>query len=516
MRPPVAAALTSSAACAPCAAARALLRRAPGPVARLPARAAPPVAPTGARARCAAGCCAAARRARGVRARCAAGGNGADTAAVAAARTSEEAAAPAPSAPPGAAAAPASEPAPAGPEALTVVEAAAQEALAAACSLAGGPEARAACVAEGLADLRTRLAGWGPPVAAPGQAASAAAPQQLPALADVALDGTSVAARWELPCGGALLVRARAVAADETGAAALLVDAVTNLAAPGRVLMHWGVCDDDAQAGGTWELQQGEQPSTRAALAPDDGAVAAAQQAQAPRRMALARLRPPPGAAALCFLLQTSAGVVDAGGREFSLPLPSGLLAQVAADAAAAGGCVARITLALGRSAQAAGALLAVVRDAPDGSGGVVVELFSDAPHALVLQWGLLAPASASGAQEPAGVSRWRAPPPELEQAGAARAVGGALLTPFRFFRAHVAPPQPQPPRPGAQPQQPVPQAGAATLQRACLAFSAAAVSRYDGLAFVLRSADGAFAWRNNWGHYEVPWAAEACAAAWE
>jgi hypothetical protein len=57
---------------------------------------------------------------------------------------------------------------------------------------------------------------------------------------------------------------------------------------------------------------------------------------------------------------------------------------------------------------------------------------------------------------------------------------------------------------------------GSASLQRACLAFSAAAAERYQGIAFVLRSADGKLSWRNNWAHYEVPWAGEECVALWE
>ena len=61
------------------------------------------------------------------------------------------------------------------------------------------------------------------------------------------------------------------------------------------------------------------------------------------------------------------------------MPLPFGLLAQIAADAAAAGDCAARITLTLGRAGETgcAGSLLAVVREG--AQGGVVLELFSDA-----------------------------------------------------------------------------------------------------------------------------------------
>jgi hypothetical protein len=64
---------------------------------------------------------------------------------------------------------------------------------------------------------------------------------------------------------------------------------------------------------------------------------------------------------------------------QFIMPLPFGLLAQIAADAAAAGDCAARITLTLGRAGETgcAGSLLAVVREG--AAGGVVLELFSDA-----------------------------------------------------------------------------------------------------------------------------------------
>jgi hypothetical protein len=183
------------------------------------------------------------------------------------------------------------------------------------------------------------------------------------------------------------------------------------------------------------------------------------------------------------------------------LPLPCGLLAQIAADAAAAGDCAARITLTLGRAGEAgcAGSLLAVVREG--AAGGVVLELFSDAPHPLTLHWGLMEPGDKA-----AGRSVWRAPPPGAMPAGSARSSGnGGVLSPFALFAASVAPP----PGAGGLP-------GAATLQRACLAFSAEAAERYSGIAFVLRSRDGKLSWRNNWAHFEIPWAAEACAAAWD
>ena len=186
--------------------------------------------------------------------------------------------------------------------------------------------------------------------------------------------------------------------------------------------------------------------------------------------------------------------------QQFILPLPSGLLAQIAADAAAAGDCAARITLTLGRAGETgcAGSLLGVVRETAES--GVVVELFSDAPHPLTLHWGLLEPGAAV-----AGRSAWRAPPPGAQPPGSSRTPNGGVLTPFALFAASVAPP------PGAGGL-----SGAATLQRACLAFSAAAADRYSGIAFVVRSSDGKLAWRNNWAHFEIPWARDACAAAWD
>jgi hypothetical protein len=178
------------------------------------------------------------------------------------------------------------------------------------------------------------------------------------------------------------------------------------------------------------------------------------------------------------------------------LPLPCGLMTQLASDASAAGGCVARISLSLGRDG-AAGALTAIVRTTDDG--GVIVELFSDAPHALVLQWGVLEP------RPKPGTSAWRAPPAEMRPPGASVAAGGAVQTPFALFTATVAPAAAEEGAPAT-----------ATLQRACLAFSPAAAECWAGLAFVVLSADGRYCWRNDWQDWVVPWSADTCAVAWD
>lgn len=189
-------------------------------------------------------------------------------------------------------------------------------------------------------------------------------------------------------------------------------------------------------------------------------------------------------------------------------------MAQLAADATAAGGCVARISLSLGRGGTA-GSLLAVVRAAEgsaDGAdGGVVVELFSDTPHALVLQWGVMDPRPAPG-QSP-----WRAPPPEMRPSSSGLATGGAVQTPFTLFAADVGPP----PRPdgdvgGAAEAASGDPPARATLQRACLAFSAEAAERWAGIAFIVLSADGRYIWRDDWSHFVVPWHADTCAVAWD
>lgn len=131
-------------------------------------------------------------------------------------------------------------------------------------------------------------------------------------------------------------------------------------------------------------------------------------------------------------------------------------------------------------------------------------DLHASAAHPLSLHWGLMEPGAKS-----AGRSAWRAPPPGAIPPGSMRSSGnGGVLSHFSLFAASVAPP------PGAAAGGALP--GTATLQRACLAFSNEASLRYTGIAFVLRSADGKLSWRDNWKHFEIPWAAEACAAVWD
>ena len=225
---------------------------------------------------------------------------------------------------------------------LAAVEAAAEAALRRTLAHRGGSEAdRAAAVERALADLRARLAGWPPPVE-PASAPSTPAPASprppaaalaVPVSADLvpgdslvlegrAPSGIGVARLWTLPCGSTLLLRARAVAGDAAAAShGYLVEAVTNLCAAGRVTLHWGLAVPwgatahaahggavhlDADAGGAW------------ALTPYGGldAGGGAHGGGTVVRSATARLRPSPGVAGLCFLLQTPAGVLDNGGRE--------------------------------------------------------------------------------------------------------------------------------------------------------------------------------------------------------
>jgi hypothetical protein len=434
-------------------------------VVRCPARAA--AAAGAARAGCAAWRCSAARQLRCVRAAAGDTGDIAPAGLLSTARTVEEAAA---------------------------------AVLLQSCLLEASEGECEAYVEGALAVLRQRLDGW--PEARGGGSLPLPRMVDAPPLDDC----IGVTQLWHLPGGACLLLRARSVSADANGAHALLVEAVTDLVSAGRVLLHWGMSVPwgahgvhggptlGADAGGTWCLL----PADSLQDAPPGVPTGAASAAGGARRCS-ARLRPPPGVGSLNFLLQTADGVVDsAAGREFQFALPAGLMAQLAADAAAAGDCVARISLSLGR-AGAAGSVLAVVRAAAGDAGGVVVELFSDAPHALVLQWGVLDPEPA------AGQSAWRAPPAQLRPAGSAVAAGGAVQTPFQLFSARVVPATPESGPPAT-----------ATLQRACLAFSAEAAQCWTGLAFVLLSADGALAWRNDWADFHVPWHAETCAVAWD
>jgi len=173
------------------------------------------------------------------------------------------------------------------------------------------------------------------------------------------------------------------------------------------------------------------------------------------------------------------------GASLLQLLLPAGILASLASTAASAGDCVARISLSLGRDDAGAGSVLAIIRSAAV-DGALVVELFSDVPHALRLEWGVL---------DSAG--EWHPPPAALRPPDSTAASSGALVTSFSLFTA------------------PVREGVTATLQRACLAFAPDAALNWAGVGFVLRSADGSLAWRHNWSHFRVPWTASECAVDW-
>jgi hypothetical protein len=223
------------------------------------------------------------------------------------------------------------------------VEAAAAVALLESLGASGASDGeRHALVSHALADLRQRLAGWPlamgtaahaappppPPLPSPAQPAQPLLPE-LPEFGDASryADCIGVARTWTLPCGASLLLRVRAVSVGDTDTHTYVVDAVTNLAVPGRVVLHWGLAVPfgetahtplaqhapgcatgqlhEANAGGAWALTPlgGER----------DGGDGDAPPAV---RGLTARLRPGAGVAALNFLVQTHRGVLDNGGRE--------------------------------------------------------------------------------------------------------------------------------------------------------------------------------------------------------
>lgn len=176
------------------------------------------------------------------------------------------------------------------------------------------------------------------------------------------------------------------------------------------------------------------------------------------------------------------------------LPTPAGLLIQLAADAALSGSCAVQRQLSLGRG-ENTGTLLAIVRNQTNGD--VSVELFSDTQHRLVLHWALL-----ERRQAPGGPT-WSLPPPELRQNDCHGDAGSAPQLLFQRFSAEVDDGN-------------VSQPAIASLQRCCLSFNAAAAERWGGLAFVLRSACGQYAWHSDFANFILPWEEEQCAVSWE
>ena len=209
-----------------------------------------------------------------------------------------------------------------------------------------------------------------------------------------------------------------------------------------------------------------------------------------------ARLLPRAGTQGIAIRLR----VGDGPAQSLLLPTVSGLLTQLAADAANNGRCVVRRQLQLGRG-ENTGSLLCIVRNEADG--GVHLELYSDAPHALVLHWALLEKGAAAS---PGAHPTWSLPPPELRHNDCGGDDASCAQTPFVQFRASV-----EDSLPGE-----VGHPAIATLQRCCLSFNAAAAERWGGLAFVLRSTCGRFSWQNNFDSFTLPWAEEQCAVSWE
>lgn len=166
-------------------------------------------------------------------------------------------------------------------------------------------------------------------------------------------------------------------------------------------------------------------------------------------------------------------------------------------DVANSGGCVVRRQLQLGRG-ENTGSLLCIVRNEPDG--GVHVELYSDAPHALVLHWAVLEK-GAAGAHP-----TWSSPPPELRQNDCGGDDASCAQTPFVPFSASV-----EDTAAGE-----IGHPAVATLQRCCLGFNAAAAERWGGLAFVLRSSCGRLAWQSNFNSFTLPWEEEQCSVEWQ
>jgi len=323
-----------------------------------------------------------------------------------------------------------------------------------------------------LGDLRHRLAGW------PAACLSAGCPVLPPALEWAEAGPASsvgVTKVWPVP-GGSLVVSSESTHADGIHAYAVAVTHLHHGATqPGHVSLHW-------TSRGGW-LAHAVQEGTLALTHSMSG------DAEAGLRRGSARILPRDGVCGLSLRLQT-AQVVSG---DLTLPLPCGLLSQLAADAAASGGCVAHRTLSLGR--EHSGSLLAVVRDTGEQ---VCVELFSDAPHPLILHWGVLDRQPAPG-----GKTAWLPPPPEMRGRGGGAGEVAAAQSAFHLFTAEVDDAESGAP-------------ARATLQRCCLAFNSAAADEWAGLAFVLRSEDGSMAWQDDWGHFVLPWADDACAVAWE
>lgn len=214
-------------------------------------------------------------------------------------------------------------------------------------------------------------------------------------------------------------------------------------------------------------------------------------------RRATVDLKPSDGVMGIYFVLQIGHHwVSDADGNDFYVPIPSGILHQLATEAAQAPDVMHQHIFPLGRSG-CSGHLLALISE---HNKSYMIELFSDSPEPLVLHWGI-------AEVEPFG---WAVPPEGIVPPGSV-VLPRACETPF-----FVAPASLVNELHGALIDLGGSDGstrdvglnsgrGLANLQRACIIVPTEH-KEIVGLTFVLRNEDSSKWFKDQWHNFFLTW----------
>lgn len=214
-------------------------------------------------------------------------------------------------------------------------------------------------------------------------------------------------------------------------------------------------------------------------------------------KRAIVDLKPSDGVMGIYFVLQIGHHwVSDADGNDFYVPIPSGILHQLATEAAHAPDVMHQHIFPLGRSG-CSGHLLALISEHKES---YMIELFSDSPEPLVLHWGI-------AEVEPFG---WSVPPEGIVPPGSV-VLPRACETSFFVAPAslvkelHGTLVNPGSIGGSAGSVDLGPGRGLANLQRACIIIP----HEYKdiiGLTFVLRNEDSSKWFKDQWNNFFLTW----------
>lgn len=295
-----------------------------------------------------------------------------------------------------------------------------------------------------------------------------------------------------------LLVRVQMVREDFGGMSKYRIALITDLETEEPLTLHWGAAGptdpgqdlESVQGFTQWEggIWQPPPPDWRdgAACFEDacDVSFETVDVEASGLRYSTVEVPPHRGVMGLCFVLQTGDQWVKNGDRDFFVPLPSGVLQQLAMESAARRDVRRVETWRLGRGG-CDGNLVGVVREASNEESDLVVELFSDAASNLVLHWGVMADGG-----------EWVLPPEEMWPTES-EPFKKACETPFRCEATAVLCDDEL----CVTDESPGPGDGTATLQRLRVSVPAGAEG-VDSLTFVLRTADSSVWFKEAWENY--------------